>query len=357
MRHDMKTRPTGPQTFRPQPSHGGKRRGKVPWLTMFVLLPSMGFVQAAHAACPKPTLADLKQQPGFKLEKRWGIAFEQEDYVETDAGEVVYVAATPPTITQDDTWWDPRVAGKALNCPTKKSVATVTVEVGASDSTGWVRTDSTGLELELFDVLKIKGGVDSQTSETITIHETASVTQTISAAYCYIIPFEGKLRLGDYTLSQSFKVRQRYAWWTKNVNTGDVVHRKGDLYVDCGTVTITYRRRAALEIDFDYGESRCPDPGCKPVATAPSAEPPPPPPPPPTTTPPSGGEVPGTDDPTDDPQAPPEEGTDAAEEGDDDAEPESEEPETNDPEEDEPPSTDGEQNQPSGNGEDPPPAT
>ena len=275
MRQDQQCRTTDTRTPRPLPHHTRRRRR--PWC----LLPFLALllcVRSAAADGAGPTLADLERHPAFELKTRYGMWGPQRDFYETDGGEVRYELVGDPVLEVVREHWETRHRGMVRSCPSKKNSATVTVEVSTSDSTGWQHTGTTGLELELFEVLTMKGATTRATSQIYKIEEVASVSHHIEAGWCHMIDFAANLKLGDYRLHLKFKKKRRYAWWTKNAYTGATVHAKGDVWVDSGTATLVLSRRAALEIGLDFDDAKCPDPGCGGTTTPSPADPPPPPP-------------------------------------------------------------------------------
>jgi len=256
-----------PRPFsRPKPRPG---RASPVLRLLFLLLATLLLAAAptpAHADgctnCPRPTLADLQAQPGFVLEDRPGSpGHVRPDTYYVDRGQCVTTSTGTPVVTRGYTWLVLRGSGEVWHCPHSKSVDAITVESSVSDSSEWSFTVKIAAEFRAF-AAKIKAEVEAGRTTGVTITEVTSITKTITPAWCHRITWEGWFEVGTFKAETKITTQQRFAWWTKNLTTGDKVHAKGSIWKLCGSQDVVLSRRAPIAGYFALRQRGCADPEC-----------------------------------------------------------------------------------------------
>lgn len=264
------TPPTGthPTGKHPAGKHRGRARApgaplqRVRTRVLVLLLVALGLApQAAQAdacaQCAAPTEASLAGQPGFALyerEDRWGA--RRTDTLHVDAGSCSYAPAAAPVARLGKSWMVLRGQGTVASCPWGATEASVSVTLSEGDSTDWKVEGEVQAEVELA-ALAASAGLKVGMAHGRTLHEVRQVTQRIEAAPGHVLDWEGWFELADLTLDLELAVTRRYAWWTKNHLTGDVVHLSGEVLVACGREQVTLRRQASLGVCFRLWDAPC----------------------------------------------------------------------------------------------------
>ena len=225
-----------------------------------------GLPPAAEAGgcdgCPGPTVLDLRADPSFRLPARPGMyGIPVRDTYFLDRGACHASATGLPIVRRLRSWLVLRGAGEVWNCPHSKSEDTITITSQQSDSTEWTLKTKVGVELKA-PAASLKAEVEAGKSEGVTITEVTQVSKTISPGYCRRITWTGWFEVGEFEATGEFVFRQRWAWWTKNATTGDKVHAKGDIWIECGTHTLVMDRKAPLSGHFELSQRGCDDPAC-----------------------------------------------------------------------------------------------
>ena len=266
---------------------GAARRARTgPWRLLALVLVAGSTLVSARAAradcedCPGPTWAELRAQPGFELLIRRGAWGAELDYVETDGGECRVVLDDVPTVHKTGSWLVLRAAGEVWTCPHSTSTDRIAIETREGDSTAWSVTGTLGAEADLI-VASVQSRLEAGLTRGETITEVTRVEKTIRAAWCRRIPWEGYFEIARYEASASGRIERRFAWWTKNANTGALVHAHGEMQVTCHAGTIVLWRRAPIAGWFHLRERPCNDPACADVTARDLGWFPDPPPPPP----------------------------------------------------------------------------
>ena len=251
-----------------------RRRGRVHramWLAIATVLMASGGATHAEAkgcsSCPAPSQADVQQSgAGLLLQERWSMFGPTRDYIEYDGGECEIEQVGEPEITVEHEGWQLWVSGEVQNCPSGTTEDTVTIELSKASQQGWSASISLSAE---FDYLAVKLKVEAKAamSGSTTLGEAVSVSKTIKAAWCQKVPYRGFVKFAKYVVTVKFKIKRRYAWWTKNVATGDTVHQHGSIWVDCGQASYSGERRVAIDTKFELDQLSCDEPACEKVVT------------------------------------------------------------------------------------------
>lgn len=249
-------------------------------LLALALLVAPPAAQASCEDCPGPTWAELRAQPGFVMVIRRGPYGALLDYLEVDGGECRVVLEDTPTIRKTGSWLVLRATGEVWNCPHSASTDRVVIETREGDSTDWTLSGTVAAELDAV-VASVRAQLEAGISRGASITEVTRVEKTITAAWCRRIPWEGYFEIARYEAVAHGRVERRYAWWTKNLNTGSVVHVHGEMWVHCTSGEILLWRRAAIAGFFHLSEASCKDPACAPLTPRDLGWFPDPPPPPP----------------------------------------------------------------------------
>jgi hypothetical protein len=238
------------------------------------LLAALALVGAppAHAggcdACPTPTLQELAAA-GMVLQTRPDPLFagvRYRDQVYTDAGECTAHLTAPPDVRYDSSYLVVRGEGEVWNCPHSKSTDTITVEASETDSSGWTLTASTSVKLKGL-AGEVSAEISAGHSTGTAITEKTSISKTIDPAWCHRVQWTAKFEVATYVATADFAFTQRWAWWTKNVATGDKALQKGDVVVSCGTATVEISRKAPIAGFFLLSQSGCGGEACSGVPT------------------------------------------------------------------------------------------
>ena len=247
-----------------------RRGGGSPVLRLLLLLLATLLLAAAptpaHAGacsnCPSPTLANLRLEAGFTLGSHpTASGLLRQDYYELDRGECVTASSGVPVITRANSFLVLRGTGEVWHCPHSKAVDAITVESSSTDSTAWSFSVKIGAEFKAL-AAKIKAEVEAGITTGVTITEVTSIKKTITPAWCHRITWAGWFEVGNFEAKASIHVKQRWAWWTKNRETGDKVHAKGDIWIDCGAQPIILTRAAPIAGYFALRQKGCADPAC-----------------------------------------------------------------------------------------------
>jgi hypothetical protein len=93
------------------------------------------------------------------------------------------------------------------------------------------------------------------------------VTQTFEPGYCRVIVWTIFLEKVDPIATVPVSVTRRYAWWTKNMATRDVVHQMGEVIMSCGTIELTFTCKIPLAFHSHECQTACSDPECALIPT------------------------------------------------------------------------------------------
>ena len=212
--------------------------------------------------CKGPTLTDLQGESDFQIRVRFGwLGLMYPDYYKTDRGECVSKAAGKPVITRLRTWLVLRGQGEVWDCPHSKSADTITITTSEADSTSWTLKAMVGVELSGVGS-KVKAQVEKGQTTGVTIVEVTSVSKTITPGWCHRVAWAGYFEVAEFQATAAFTHRQRWAWWTKNTTTGATVHASGDIWMNCGSTTVTLTREAPISGYFDLSQKGCADARC-----------------------------------------------------------------------------------------------
>lgn len=217
----------------------------------------------ACSECGPPTREDLEQDPGFVLEVRG----PSRDYVELHGGECRIELTDAPRIHKDRSWLVLRGSGAVWNCPSSVSSDTMTATVTRTDRREWSLSASSSVSASVLGV-GLSAQVVASVSEASTVQEVTTISKEMSAKYCRIIAWFGYFEVADYSAEVDFRIERRFAWWTKNAFTGSTVHRKGEIWLDCGAHTATLDMRAPIAGYFNLRQYPCVDGECKLIPTA-----------------------------------------------------------------------------------------
>ena len=213
------------------------------------------------ADCGPPTTEDLQQDPGFKVEKRgWGVP----DEVHLHAGECHIQFEGAPRIEKQLGYLVLRGSGAVWTCPSSTASDTMTATVTETDSKDWGFSASSSVGASVLGV-GLSAEVVATVREASSVQAVTSISKEMKAGYCYVIAWEGYFEVAEYTADVTFTVERRFGWWTKNILTGDTVHRSGEVWISCGTHEATLEMRAPIKGYFKLSQSPCPDPQCKAV--------------------------------------------------------------------------------------------
>ena len=236
--------------------------GATPLVVAVALLTASGGATARADVCSDcgpPTLEDLQQDPDFELEKR---GLGARDEVHLHAGECRIELVGAPEIQKQQSWLVLRGSGAVWNCPSSTASETMTATVTQSDRQAWSFSASSSASVSVLGV-GLSAEVVARVEAATTVQEVTTITKMMSATYCRVIAWGGYFEVAEYTADVAFTVERRYAWWTKNVFTGDTVHRKGEIWLSCGTHEATLDMRAPIAGYFRLDQTACPDPECK----------------------------------------------------------------------------------------------
>ncbi len=199
----------------------------------------------ACSECGPPTLAELGSHPDFQLDTRHG----SKDYVETDGGECTFKIEGEPTMKKTGSWLILRGTGEVWNCPFGSSEDTMTATTSESDSSGWTLSASAKVSLKSLGT-GVETTVTAAVNQSCTIQEVTSISKKLKAAYCHRIPWKAYFEVATYEAQVEYTLSRRFAWWTKNVRTGHVVHRHGEVWIVCETGTATLDAEAPISWRF-----------------------------------------------------------------------------------------------------------
>ena len=223
-------------------------------------------VGTAHADlcsdCPAPTLADLAAQPGFALEERGPF----RDTYEVDAGECEVTVGEPTEPVKEVGWLVLVAAGETMNCPEVKSCDKVIAQTSESATKEWSITTESGVSGTVLG-LGLTAKLVEQVRETLRIETVTRIEKEICPAYCHRIAWGAYFEIARYTSTVDYAVTRRHAWWTKNMATGDRVHRKGDVWMACGSGTATLEAEAPIAGHFHLTARACASDLCRLVPT------------------------------------------------------------------------------------------
>ena len=236
------------------------RWGVTPLVTAVVLLAGSAPARSDVCAdCGPPTTEDLQQDPGFEVEKR---GFGVSDEVHLHAGECHIQMEGAPRIEKQLGYLVLRGSGAVWTCPGSVASDTMTATVTETDSEDWSFSASSSVGMSMLG-MGLSAEVVATVREASTVQAVTSITKEMKAGYCYVIAWEGYFEVAEYTADVAFSVERRFAWWTKNLLTGDTVHRSGEVWISCGTHEATLGMRAPIKGYFKLSQSPCPDPECK----------------------------------------------------------------------------------------------
>jgi hypothetical protein len=230
--------------------------------------------------CGPPGMTDLQTDSRFALEVRDG----ETDYVEFHGHECTFQILPPPRYHLDAEWWVLMGSGMVWDCPSSKSSDTIVVEFGKERSSDWESSSggSAGLSVLGFS---IGGALHEAVRSGFRVREVNRLEKTIEASWCHRIAWDAYFKVAKYRGEIDWKVTRRWSWWTKNDETGDTVHRYGQVSVTCASGTAAYGRIVPIDVMLHLTDHPCPDAALCPQFTPtplgfyPPPMPPPPPPP------------------------------------------------------------------------------
>jgi len=241
------------------------RRTEMRWAVAMVVVAGLLITGGAEARgdvcseCGPPTLEDLQKDPAFKLEKRGLGALDE---VHLHGGECRIELVGAPVIAKKQSWLVLRGQGAVWNCPSSTASDTMTATVTQSDRKEWSFSVSSSASAAVLGV-GLSAEVIATVSEASEVQEVTSISKQMSAKFCRVIAWKGYFEVADYEADVTFKVERRFAWWTKNVFSGDTVHRSGEIWLACGAHEATLDMRAPIAGYFRLHQTPCPDPECK----------------------------------------------------------------------------------------------
>lgn len=242
----------------------GVRWGVAPLILAMFLVTGGATARAdACSDCGPPTLEDLQGVEGFELEVR---GLGARDSVHLHAGECQIKMVGAPRIEKKLSWLVLRAAGAVWNCPSSTGSDTMIAMVAQSDSRDWSFSVSSSASASVLGV-GLSAEVVATVSEASTVQQVTTISKVMSAAFCRVIAWGGYFEVADYEADVTFTVERRFGWWTKNVFTGNKVHRAGEIWLSCGTHEATLDMRAPIAGYFRLHQSPCPDPECKAIPT------------------------------------------------------------------------------------------
>ncbi len=227
------------------------------WSGLLLLLLAPPLAADTCDGCPKPTTEQIKKIIGDKLKTRSG----SKDRIYMDKGDCIAGVEGAPEVQPIKFWLREIASGEVWNCPHSKSHDTITIEAHAADKTEWTLQASGGFKLKGL-VAEVEAKLTRGETSGVTITEVIKVSKTLVPNFCKRIQWEGYFLAGRFKATATIRIKQEWAWWTKNPTTRYKVHEKGTVTVDCGTQDIEFQRNAPLAGYFHLTEGSCEDAGC-----------------------------------------------------------------------------------------------
>ncbi len=220
--------------------------------------------------CGEPSLADLEAKDGFVLKQRLTgnpppLSPISTDYYEVDAGDCFSAQLGNPEVRMLNAFLALRGKGEVWDCPHSISSDTIVAESRAEDSTGWEFSGTIELKMKS-PAAEFKASVTNSVNGSSSITEVTRVEKKISAGWCRRMPWNAYFEVANFEVKGNFAFKQSFAWWTKNSATGDKVHAKGDITMDCGSATFILQRRAPISVYMHLTKRRCQSPECATIA-------------------------------------------------------------------------------------------
>jgi hypothetical protein len=156
--------------------------------------------------------------------------------------------------------------GEAYNCPTGKSTATVSYEVGNDKRFTWSFTATGGLELSGV-VAKVSAEVSKQEGGSTGSSQTGRVEHEIEAAFCHRNEYWALFFASDVAVEFEFAVQRAWDWVVWLV-TQPSLHVSGTVTTECGAGTVLATRLEPLFFSLGIRTRGCRDEKrCQGVAT------------------------------------------------------------------------------------------
>jgi hypothetical protein len=241
--------------------------GLAPAVLALCLLGGAGAAGAFECEnCREPTSEEIANAPGYVRESHG----EDPDTVSISGGECELRITSDPIVRRENSWLVLRAAGEVFHCPSVSSSDKVSAETAAEDSTTWALANGVELGLSIGDqrALSASFKLKLESGETggVRIVEVTRIEKTLTAAWCHRVQWWAYFEVGHFSCDADYVIERRYAWWTKNDDTDEKVHRKGNIWVVCDSGTARFQRRAPIAGFFDLTQRGCDDPECDGVA-------------------------------------------------------------------------------------------